>query len=53
MEDPKEIWMPWAEWSVDNFAKEWGEEGDFDMEFLNADTNNDIALVVLAAKKKD
>ena len=53
MENPKEIWMPWAEWSVDNFAKEWGEEGDFDMEFLNADTNNDIALVVMAAKKKD
>ncbi len=50
--DPKGIWMPWAEWCVDNFKNEWGGDGSFDMRFLNADTGNDIALVVMAAVKK-
>jgi cyclopropane fatty-acyl-phospholipid synthase-like methyltransferase len=50
--DPKGIWMPYAEWCVDNFEKEWGGDGSFDMKFLNADTNNDIALVAMTAVKK-
>ena len=52
MEDPKGIWMPWAQWSIENFEKEWGGDGSFDMRFLNADTNNDIALIVMAAVKR-
>jgi len=56
LEDPKTIWMPWAEWSVDNFAKEFGdfsEGADHDLRFLKADTNGDIALIALAATKKE
>jgi len=49
--DPKELWMPWAEWSIDNFEKEWGEPGDFDIKLLEADTDDDIALVALVARK--
>ena len=52
MKDPKEIWMPWAEWSIENFEKEWGGDGSFDKKFLIADTNNDVALIVMAAVKK-
>ncbi|HBU12735.1 MAG TPA: SAM-dependent methyltransferase [Clostridiales bacterium] len=52
MEDPKGIWWPWAKWAAENFDKEWGEGGDFDTKFLQADTNNDVALVVMAATKK-
>jgi len=51
LDDPKAIWQPWAEWSLENFDKEWGEGGDFDMKFLEADTENDIALIALAARK--
>ena len=44
IDDPKAVWSPWARWAKENL--------DFnDEEFLNADTDNDIALVVLAAKK--
>ena len=53
MEDPKGIWMPWAEWSIDNFEKEWGGDGSLDMKMLNADTDNDIALIVLTAVKRN
>jgi len=44
MEEPKEIWRPWAEWSGEHL-------GFKDTEFLNADTGNDIALVVMSAVK--
>ena len=45
MNNPKSAWYPWAKWAKEhlNFNDE---------EFLNADTENDLALVVLAAVKK-
>ena len=45
MEEPKEIWQPWALWAKDNL-------GFNDVEFLDADTNNDIALIVISAIKQ-
>jgi len=53
--EPKAIWRPWADWSVENFAKEFGDGGggaDFDVKMLEADTDDDIALIALAARKK-
>jgi cyclopropane fatty-acyl-phospholipid synthase-like methyltransferase len=46
MENPKEIWMPWAEWSDKhmNFSIK-------DTDFLADDTNDDLALIVMAAVK--
>jgi len=55
LEDSKAIWRPWAEWSVENFDKEFGESevgGDYDLRFLDADTDDDITLIAMAAKKK-
>ena len=45
IDDPKGIWMPWAKWAELklNFN---------DKDFLNADINNDVALIVMAARKK-
>ena len=54
LDDAKAIWQPWANWAKENFEKEFGDGGgggDFDAKFLEADTNNDITLIVLAAKK--
>ena len=44
MEEPKEIWMPWAKWAKENL-------GFFDVAFLDADKNNDIALIVMSGIK--
>ena len=44
---PKEIWFPWARWAEKNL-----DLGFSDVEFLNADTNNDIALIAMSAVKK-
>ena len=55
LDDPKALWQPWADWSVDNFAKEFGDDcggADFDVKFLAADTNDDIALIAMVAKKR-
>ena len=55
LNEPKALWRPWAEWSVDNFAREFGDDGggaDFDLKMLEADTDNDIALIALAARLK-
>ena len=43
--DPKEMWFPWARWAKERL-------GFKDVEFLNADTNNEIALIVMSAVKK-
>jgi len=53
MEDTRELWQDWADWSIDNFARVFGEEdgADADMKLLQADTNNDLAFVVMAAVK--
>ena len=54
MEDSRALWLDWADWSIENFTRVFGiEEGaDADMELLQADTNDDLALVVMAAVKK-
>ncbi|MCL1846876.1 MAG: methyltransferase domain-containing protein [Coriobacteriia bacterium] len=49
--EPKALWQPWADWSVEHFAEEWGGDGEFDAKLLEADTENDLALVALAARK--
>jgi len=54
IDDAKAIWQPWANWAKENFEKEFGDVGgggDFDAKFLEADANNDITLIVLAARK--
>ena len=43
--DSKAIWYPWARWSKENL-------GFDDVEFLDADTENDITLIVMTAAKK-
>ncbi len=45
IEDPKEIWQPWAKWAKVNL-------GFNDEELLNADTNNDLALIVISGIKQ-
>lgn len=45
IEDPKKIWRSWAEWSKESL-------GFNDLEFLEADTDNDIALIVMSGIKK-
>ena len=53
MEDSKAIWQRWADWSIENFKRVFGEEegADADMKLLEADKNNDMQLIVMAAKK--
>ena len=46
------MWQDWADWCLENFKKEWGEPGDTDAKLLEADTNNDLAFIALAAVKK-
>jgi len=46
MENPKEVWMPWAKWSAEHMP----EIGD-DVQFLADDTHDDLALIVMAAVK--
>jgi len=48
MDDPKGVWLPWAQWEQAHL--------DFpvsDVDFLEADTNDDLALIVLSAIKKE
>ena len=54
MEDSRVIWQDWADWIVDNFERVFGDcdSGDSDMKLLEADNDNDLALIVMAAKKK-
>ncbi len=58
IDDPKGIWRSWALWSEKNFKipPSLAEQGiampDFtDLEFLNADTGNDISLIAMTARK--
>ena len=50
--DPKELWYPWADWAEENFKTEFGLESE-DIEFLEADTENQIALITMSAIKND
>jgi hypothetical protein len=43
--DPKAIWYPWAYWAQKNFKFD-------DVEFLDADTENQIALIAMTAIKR-
>lgn len=52
IDDPKDIWWPWAKWAKSEFSKEWGDGGDFDEKFLQADTKDEVALVAMSAVKK-
>ena len=52
LDDPKGIWRTWADWSLKYFDIEWGEGGDIDDKLLNADTEDDISIIALAARKK-
>ena len=54
MTDSRNIWQEWADWSVENFERVFGlsEGGDADLNLLQADLDNDLAFVVLAAAKK-
>jgi len=45
----KAIWQAWADWSIENFEKEYGEGGDLDTKLLEADTNDDLALIAMTA----
>ena len=54
IDDPKALWQSWADWAVKNFDKEFGDaggSGDFDAKFLEADIDNDLALIAWVAKK--
>jgi len=53
MTDSRSIWQEWADWSVENFEMVFGlsEGGDADFNLLQADLDNDLAFVVLAAVK--
>lgn len=42
--DPKELWYPWAQWATEH-------RGFNDIEFLDADTENQKTLFAIAAKK--
>jgi len=47
IENAKEIWLPWAKWADENM--------DFsvkDTDFLADDVNDDLALIVMAAKRR-
>jgi len=47
------IWLNKIINNIENFEKEFGDVGgggDFDAKFLAADTENDIALIALAAR---
>ena len=47
MENPKELWMPWAVWSKEHMP----EIGD-DVQFLADDTDDDLAFIVMTARKR-
>ena len=46
--DTKALWMPWAVWAD---ASGQFSEDESDVDFLNADTNNDLALIAMTAVK--
>lgn len=45
IDDPKAIWYPWARWAKENLKFN-------DIEFLDADINNELAFVAFTALKK-
>ena len=51
LEDSKGIWRPYADWCLANDKPELGGGDDLDLRMLEADTDNDIALIALTAKR--
>ena len=45
-DSPKDIWRPWAKWAKEHL-------GFNDDEYIIADSDNDLAFIVMAAKKKE
>jgi hypothetical protein len=57
IENPKEVWQGWAAWADQNKDADFGDvtveiDDTSDVAFLAADTSDDIALIVMAAKKR-
>jgi hypothetical protein len=54
MEDSRALWQEWADWSVEHFERVFGdgEKGDADFKLLEADADNDLAFILMAAVKK-
>ena len=57
IEDTRAMWQLWADWSLENFAKEFGvrdngDDGSLDAKLLEADTDNDLVMVAMAARKR-
>jgi len=55
--DSKAIWQHWADWSLENFAREFGvgddgDDGSLDAKLLETDTSNELTMIALAARKK-
>lgn len=46
MENPKELWFPWAIWAQEHL-------GFDDVDFLNSDRNNDLSIIVMSAVKHE
>ena len=46
IENPKEIWRPWAMWAKENLQFN-------DNEMLDADVDNDLALIAMVARRID
>jgi len=52
IEGSKTIWRHWADWSLDNFSKQWGGDGEIDAKLVDADKDDNLALIALVARKK-
>jgi len=50
--DSRAMWQAWADWSVENFEREFGGPGDDDMKLLEADTSNNLKLIAMTARKR-
>ncbi|WP_225369530.1 hypothetical protein [Methanobrevibacter arboriphilus] len=50
--DAKEIWYPFAHWAREHFSSQKEEIGFDDVEFLDADAQNQITLIAMTAVKK-
>ncbi|MCL2707357.1 MAG: methyltransferase domain-containing protein [Dehalococcoidia bacterium] len=56
IDNSRAMWQRWADWSLENFAKEFGvgdngDDGSIDAKLLEADTDNDLTMVALVARK--
>ena len=47
IDDPKGIWRPWGKWAEKNMDFDFS-----DVDFIDADTNDDLALIAMTAVKR-